>query len=144
MIVLQENDNRLTLSFDEIDAGLFLVYLNVVSDGFSGGDGDAVVTGSELERFKIELAELEKRRQGFATLSSISELPDVHSFKIQCFSIDKLGHIGVSIDLVSAKYLQNQHFSERVTTSFEIDPGKLRIFLAEFSNLLDSISKPAV
>lgn len=142
MIVLREDDNNLTLSFEEIDVtSYFGVYLQVVSDNFSGGDGEAIVTRSDLERFKVELVELEKTRQGVATLSSISELPNNHSFKVQCFSIDKLGHIGVSVDLVSAKYLQNKYFPESVSTSFEIEPGKLQIFLKDFSNLLDSISK---
>ncbi|MEO8612179.1 MAG: hypothetical protein ABI690_30065 [Chloroflexota bacterium] len=113
--------------------GLVNISIGVSSRGFSGHNEQVGFWLNDLEDFLADLTTLERVRQGKAILESLNKLPEHRELRLECFSLDKLGHMGLDIELLRIRYVGNQYRPYKVSLAFEIDPGYLPYLVSEFS-----------
>jgi hypothetical protein len=94
-----------------------------------------------LEKFLNYLKILDEKRQGSAILES-GELSEDH-FRLECFSLDKLGHIGLTVELLKGHFTGSRYYPLEITLSFEIDPSNLPYLVKAFTELVNSLKKNA-
>jgi hypothetical protein len=71
----------------------------VSEEGFSGQNGEIWIRQDDLTVFISELQVLERKRSGSAALTTMTDQPEYRDLKIEFYAIDKLGHIGISVEL---------------------------------------------
>lgn len=123
---LESNTGFLTMSW-EFDGYDYQMSVEASSYEYRGV-ASAYVSAEELSAFKSSLIALEEKRQGKATLASISP----GEVDITVCSIDKLGHMGVLGKLQSRVYSANGVFNNALQFEFEFDPFSLPRFVKAF------------
>ncbi len=101
------------------------VTVKVQSSGFVGSN-DLWVEGAAFKLFCTQLVELERVRNGEATLSSIS--PDELNLTIK--TIDALGHVAVIGTTGYGIHDSQQTYEHRVKFGFEFEPSQLAAAVA--------------
>jgi hypothetical protein len=101
----------------------------VSSEGFSGS-GTVWIGSEELAQFVRQLTELELRREGSATLESMSP----GELVLCIHAIDSWGHMAVKGQLAQQKHFGGARgpYPHRVEFGFDIDPMVLPPVLSEF------------
>jgi hypothetical protein len=130
----QDNQGYLTIEPKErgLDGSLRLS-IKVASHGF-GGETTKIWIDKEIsEVFVAELCKLEEKRQGKATLISMS--PDECLIKVEV--VDAVGHIGITVDLARPVFLFGRTVRQRVHTEFEMDAGRLRNIAKETKEIMN-------
>jgi len=98
---------------------------------------------SNFEDFVTQLEALETKRQGEAQLKQFTYKDEDSPFHLRILSIDSLGHFAITVSLQHIHYLGNSNklFTDKISTTFEIDPSTLpkilsdfKAFLAQYSN----------
>ena len=116
-------DDALTMSwmFD----GDYVLDILVGASGFSGFASGHVLA-AEFDSFRDAVAMLERTRRGEAIIESVYE----GEFLVKVYSVDSLGHIGVSGKVRGLRLSRSDMPDNELTFGFEADPASL----VEFSN----------
>jgi hypothetical protein len=115
--------------------------IGISSRGFSGHSESVGVELYDLKGFLEALTTLEKTRQGKAVLESVNKLPEYRELWLECFSLDKLGHMGLAVELLEVRYVGQHYRPYKVGVAFEIDPGTLPYLISEFAEMIHSLGK---
>lgn len=99
-------------------AGDVEISVAVVSEQFSG-QSTAWIAAPAMADFLVQLRELEKRRQGEATIEGLSP----EEFRLRLWSTNRRGHMAVA-GLV-AKQIYDGPFRHAVEFGFVLDPTSL-------------------
>jgi hypothetical protein len=139
---IREGDNYVTI--DPVDrvpdvlasAGDVELSIEVASYRFSG-QGFAWVAAPALAAFLGQLRELERRRQGEATLEGLS--PD--EFHLRIWSVNRRGHLAIG-GLVTKQVYQAEGspFRHAIEFGFEFEPTSLPKILAGFQAIAEGSS----
>lgn len=142
MIIRGMQDESINLEFvsSELKIGYDHAAFSISVDcrGFSGQNHEGWFFGYDLDTFLTELRILEEKRQGESILKCVSEPSDYREFRFKIYSIDKLGHLAITIELQKLHYINHSLLPSKVTTSFEIDPSSLPEILSDFQILVES------
>jgi hypothetical protein len=136
---IEDQSNVLTVEFVSAHHGYASLNIEVASRGFKGHNESVSVELFDLEDFMQALTTLEKTRQGKAVLESVNKLPDHRELHLECYSLDKLGHIGLTIELLRIRYIGSHYVPFKVSVAFEIEPSNLPYLVSEFAGLLTFI-----
>src|SRR5262245_17726742 len=137
---LREGDNCVAIKpVDRVPAGLLStgdveLSVEVSSQQFSG-QGFAWIAAPALAAFLGQLRELERRRQGEATVEGLSP----GEFQLRIRSVNRRGHVAVE-GLVTKHVHQGEGgpYRHTVEFGFEFDPTLLPIVLAGFQAIAES------
>ncbi len=120
----QENFIELNLAKQETEnlpsKGDAYITIKLNSNGYAG-QNKLWVSYQSLCNFCDSLIFLEKKRKGEATLKSLSP----EELRLQIFSIDSLGHMGVRGSTGFKVFKETDLFPHSVTFGFEFDPSQL-------------------
>lgn len=108
-----------------------LLIVRAAAHGFAGLHDQVWVDGAAAERFRQELAALERVRDGTAELRSMS--PD--EFVLAVTVLDHAGHVAVSIALRRSTYVGDRSVHQALALTFEADPTQLPRAVADFEAL---------
>ena len=132
-ITSQDNAAFFSLKRTGIDAGGSVrARVRLKGHGFEGSNRSVYFDREAIKGFRAELEQLERNRQGNASLISLS--PGECVFTIG--AVDRLGHIHVkgAVRKVVLRFGEIDHFECRLR--FEIDPTRLPHLLRELSEEL--------
>lgn len=127
----------LELSGAVITQKMLAFSIEIDSRGFSGSNETVWFGQRDVDDFLDQLATLERNRQGEAILRTLSDLSEYAPFRFKIYSIDKLGHMAVSAEILQTAYIGITPLSvnNKVSVTFQIDPTSLRRILADFRPL---------
>jgi hypothetical protein len=77
---------------------------------------------------------LDNKRQGKALLKS-TYTPEAREFQLEVFSIDKLGHMRLGVELKKGHYFD----AVQAKLGFEIDPSKVPYLVEQFTKLINDL-----
>ncbi len=144
-MIIQEQGNLFRMSLESTDEwyGFVEMSLEVATRGFAGKSLDIDVQRGDLENFLVQLRNLEATRDGSAVFEN-SDVPEARELKLTIYSVDKLGHMALSVQLKKDQHVGGGIYSPlTVELSFEIDPGNLPYLVSEFAQLVDTIKQLA-
>lgn len=115
----------------------FSLSIETESRGFAGANERVWFGRKAFNEFLNQLNALERKRQGEAFLRSMSYPSEYDSFHFKIYSIDKLGHIALSTEIMQLEYIGGTPIlvTNKVSITFQIDPTSLRSILADFRKL---------
>jgi hypothetical protein len=140
---IRSQDNQGYLSLEPKERGLdgsLRLALKVASHGFAGESAKVWVDKIGADTFLQEVRALESKRQGKATLISLSPGEAV----ILLRAADSFGHIGVSVDLARPVFVFGRTTRHRVHVEFEMDAGRMAELVAETAEMIEWVpTKPS-
>ena len=143
-MIIQEQGNLFRMNLESTDEwyGFVEVSIEAATRGFAWKSLDIDVQRGDLENFLVQLRQLEATRDGSAIFEN-SDVPEARELRLAVFSIDKLGHMALSIQLKKVQYVGGIYSPMTVDLSFEIDPSNLPYLVSEFAELVDTIKQLA-
>lgn len=126
-------------SADDYDFVSFAASVSV--SGFTGENAEIWCDLRNLNRFFNELVELEQKRQGAATLETISAPSEYNELFVRLYSTDRLGNMALDVMLQKIQYVNGKIAPLKVNVSFVVDPANMLIIVAGFKKLLKFASK---
>lgn len=97
--------------------------VTIRSRGYSGSV-EVHVDEAKFRKFSEDLLELERKRQGAATVNSMSP----RELKLTLRSSDMLGHMEAVGEIASTHYSRNGAHEHVLRFGFEFDPSELALF----------------
>src|SRR5215470_2367677 len=89
---------------DSPGAGDISYSVIAATNGFRGGIPSVWFSREDLNDFLRQLEQLERTRNGLAKLSNLSSLSDYSPLRLEIFSLDHRGNLGVKVELLSLSY----------------------------------------
>src|SRR5689334_8151302 len=122
-MIIQEQGNLFRMNLESTDEwyGFVEMSIEVSTKGFAGKSLDVDVQRSDLENFLVQLRNLETTRDGSAVFEN-SDVSDARALKLAIYSVDKLGHMALSVQLKKVHYIGGIYSPLISELSFEIDP----------------------
>ncbi len=111
--------------------------VEIESRGFGGYIEQVWFSHHDLDNFLLEMAALERKRQGEAILRTLSDVSAYALLRFKIYSTDKLGHIALSSEILNIDYVGSTalRVTNKVSVTFQLDPTTLRRVLADFRAL---------
>lgn len=127
------------LEFDEVDLNYpsLALSIQIENKGFQGSKKGIWFRQSDLDRFILELEDVERQRRGEAILRTMSDMSDYAPFHLKIFSTDNYGHFAIVTDLLQTDYIGSMAMlvANKVSVAFDIDPTMLPYLLADLKKL---------
>jgi hypothetical protein len=111
--------------------------VEVSCDGFRGKIKSVWFSREDISRFLSQLQNLEEKRKGSASLTNLSSQSEYSPLRFEVFSVDELGHLAVSANLLRDNHMGDTLRPLEVSVSFPIDAGSLASMLIGFRKLFD-------
>ncbi len=109
------------------------VKIGIETENIKSNYDDSIwLSFEDIEKFLVELEELDESRKGQATLDSMSPGEMILSFR----SIDNLGHLSTTLQIVKEKSISND-YSFDIKVEFQIDSTSLISIRNEFQKLME-------
>jgi hypothetical protein len=120
-------------------AGDLACSVSVANDGFYGTVSSVWFSPEDREEFLKQLGQFERARIGFVSLSNLSSLSDYNPLIFEIFSVDRLGHLAVKVELAKISYLGEELIPSKVSMSFLLDGEQFNSVVAGFRKLFSEI-----
>lgn len=132
---INSNDNQgyIIIKVGEIGIDESICFIvDATYSGFSGKHSRIWIEENQFKDFLTDLEQLEKNRNGSASIQSIS--PD--EFHLMLYSLDSLGHIGLTLSLKKATYISSRTVYQKTEISFEIDASCFIQIVENFNDII--------